>query len=127
MEKGTDPPPKRPCHSIRVEGAGAGECARPPPQCENKEAKPKEITILDWNVASLRKRLRKNLREMTEEIKRIQPNLIVLTEVRCQLSDLENIKEWREFLERTGMKVAGFHSNPIPPRQERTSRHPGSD
>lgn len=55
---------------------------------------------------------------MTEEIKRIQPNLIVLTEVRCQLSDLENIKEWREFLERTGMKVAGFHSNPDTPAKK---------
>ena len=111
----TDPPLKRPCHSIREEGAGAGERARPPLRCESMGAKSDDVTILGWNVASLRRRLKKNLQEMINEVQRIRPGIIVLTEVRCQLEDLQRSKEWREFLEKTGMKMAAFHSNPNTP------------
>lgn len=98
--------------SIRGEGVGDSENAVPPLQPANKDT---ERSVLNWNVASLRARLRNNFDECVEEIQRLQPSLIVLTEIRCQLLDLAKVPEWKKFLEITGMKMVGIHANPNNP------------
>ena len=89
--------------SIQKEGTVASERATYPPQPVNENT---ERSVLNWNAASLRARLRSNFNDCLEEIKSTRPDLIVLTEIRCQIADLTKLPEWQQLLELTGMKVA---------------------
>ena len=101
--------------SIQKEGTVASERATSPPQPVNENT---ERSVLNWNTASLRARLRNNFDDCLEEIKSTRPDLIVLTEIRCQIADLAKLPEWQQLLELTGMKVAGAHTNPDIPEQK---------
>jgi exodeoxyribonuclease III len=71
----------------------------------------RQHTLCTWNVNSIRRRLKVNFKEMVSTVKAIRPDVLVLTEVRCQPADLQDNEHWVMFLRDTALRVVAQHSS----------------